>query len=130
MNAKTFILSGLAGGIVNYLTGWLFYDVIFAEQFQSDSGELNMLFILFGCLTGGWMLAYIFQKWASISTLKSGLAAGAMLGLFLGLWSNFFKNDHTLDPDYALMLLDTALSVVMTSLSGAAVGITANMLKS
>lgn len=129
MNVKNFIIGGLAGGVVNYLLGWVFYGVIFTEQFPSDSDEMNMLFILLGCMTSGFLYAYIFDKWASISTLKAGLAAGAILGLFLGLWSNFFMNGNNLEPDYAIFALDVAITVVMGALTGAAVGMANSMLK-
>jgi hypothetical protein len=91
--------------------------------------EMNMLFILLGCMTFAFLYAYIFDKWASISTLKSGLAAGAILRLFLGLWSNFFMNGQTLDSDYAIMALDVAITVVMGSLTDAAIGVANGMLK-
>jgi hypothetical protein len=80
-------------------------------------------------MTFAFLYAYIFDKWASIGTLKGGLAAGAILGLFLGLWSNFFMNGQTLDPDYAIMALDVAITVVMGSLTGAAIGVANGMLK-
>ena len=129
MNLKKFIIGGLAGGVVNYLLGWLFYGVLFTEQFPSDAEEMNMLFIVLGCMTFAFMYAYIFDQWASIGTLKGGLAAGAILGLFLGLWGNFFMNGQTLDPDYAIMALDVAITVVMGSLTGAAIGVANGMLK-
>jgi len=88
-----------------------------------------MLFILLGCMTFAFLYAYIFDQWASIGTLKGGLAAGAILGLFQGLWGNFFMNGQTLDPDYAIMALDVAITVVMGSLTGAAIGVANGMLK-
>ena len=37
MNAKNFLVSGIVGGIVNFLLGWLFYGILFESQFLVSS---------------------------------------------------------------------------------------------
>ena len=46
MNAKNFLVSGIVGGIVNYLLGWLLYGIVFKDQFPVKEGEvMNMTMI-------------------------------------------------------------------------------------
>lgn len=121
MKMKNFLISGITGGIVNFLLGWLFYGILFRDQFP---GEMpNMLFIFFGCMIFGVFIAYIFTKWASITKFTTGMNAGATIGLFLALWSNFFMRANSLEVDYKNMLLDIAISMVLGALVGATVAI-------
>jgi hypothetical protein len=128
MKTKNFIIGGIAGGIINFLGGWVFYGMLFKNQFP-EGENMNMLFIILGCMTFGFLLSYIFNKWANINTLNGGLMAGAILGLFLGLWSNFFQARMLAEPDYQLMLLDVGISIAMGALTGAGIGLVNSKMK-
>ena len=130
MNAKNFLVSGVVGGIVNFLLGWLFYGIIFAAQFPV-TGEMNMTMIVLGSLVGGLFVAYIFAKWAHISNWKTGLQAGAVIGLFLGLYYDFFYNAMKANAniDWQNMGLDILITIVMTALTGAVIAIMVDKMK-
>ena len=54
MKAKNFIAAGLAGGIVDWLLGWLFYGFLFKITFpQPEETSKSMVLILLGCLVFG-----------------------------------------------------------------------------
>ena len=89
MNTKNFLISSVAGSIVYFLLGWVFYDMIFPDLYGSE-GESNLLFVYLGCLTFCLLLGYIFTKWAGISSFMTGLTSGATIGLLYGLSMNFF----------------------------------------
>ena len=122
MNVKNVSISGLVGGIVNFLLGWVFYGMLFKDSFpQPEESTNTMLLIFLGCLTFALFIAYIYTQWAQIKTLATGAKAGAIIGLFLGLNWNIWAvimNDRTLET----LLLDTAITVVMTAITGAAIG--------
>ena len=83
MKTKNFIGSGIAGGIANFFLGWLFYGIIFKDSFpQPDESSNAMILIALGSITFGLFIAYIFTKWAQISTVSSGAKAGAVIGFF------------------------------------------------
>ncbi len=128
MNVKKFLLSGIIGGIVYFLLGWLFYGIVFKSFFPSD-GKENMLFIFLGCMTFGFFVSYIFTKWASISNPKTGTRAGAVIGLFLALFSNFFMNAMVAVPDYKIMVMDVAITTVMSALVGAITALAISKIK-
>ena len=130
MNAKNFLVSGVVGGIVNFLLGWLFYGIVFAAQFPV-TGEMNMTMIVLGSLVGGLFVAYIFAKWAHISNWKTGLQAGAVIGLFLGLYYDFYYNAMKANADinWQNMGLDILITIVMTALTGAVIAIIVDKMK-
>lgn len=124
MKTKNFLIAGIVGGIVDFLLGWLFYGIIFKNTFpQPEESTNTMLFIFLGCITFGLFVAYIYTRWAQISTAATGAKAGAIIGLFFGLFSNFF--DMAMNPEAVLNIaaLDVGISVVMTTIIGAVIGL-------
>ena len=89
MNVTKFLLGTLVGGIVYFLLGWLFYGIIFPNIYPPSETE-RMLFMVLGSLSFGALIAYIFNKWAGISTWMTGAKTGAVIGFFVALWMNFF----------------------------------------
>ncbi len=123
MNTKAFIISGLIGGIVNWLLGWLFYGILFKDFFPPAQETTDtMVFILLGCLAMGFFIAYIYAKWAQISTFKTGATAGLAIGLFMGLIANFFSKGMDNSIGYDRMGIDIAISLVMTAVVGGVIG--------
>ncbi len=124
MKTKNFLVSGIIGGIVDFLLGWLFYGIIFINTFpQPEESSNAMLFIFLGCLTFGLFVSFIFTKWAQITTAITGAKAGAIIGLFIGLFYNFFNLAMNATISMELAALDVAISVVMTCIIGAVIGV-------
>lgn len=116
MNAKNFIVGGIVGGIVNFLLGWVFYGKLFPNIYP-ESPEMKLEFIALGCFTFGFFVSYIFNKWARISNPMSGLYAGAIIGLFNGLSTNFFFYSSK-----ALNVQNMITDVVICTVTGAIIG--------
>ena len=121
MNTKNFLVAGTIGGIVNFLLGWVFYGMLFSAFFP-EGEEMNLVFTFLGCLTSGLFIAFIFAKWARITAPLTGLKAGAIIGLFTSLSMNFFMFSNKA-VDYKYIALDTVISMVISSLVGAAVAV-------
>jgi hypothetical protein len=130
MNAKNFLVSGVVGGIVNFLLGWLLYGIVFESQFPV-TGEMNVTMIVLGSLVGSLFIAYIFAKWAHISNWKTGIQAGAVIGLFLGLYYDLYNNvmRPTADIDWQTVGLDILITIVITALTGAAIAFVIDKMK-
>lgn len=123
MKTKTFVVAGIIGGIVDFVLGWLFYGLIFANFFpKTDESTKSMVFILLGCLTFGLFLSYIFNRWAQISTAATGLKAGAIIGIFMGLITNFFKMAMQSNMSYERFGIDILISILLAAGVGAAIG--------
>lgn len=124
MKTKNFLVAGIVGGIVDFLLGWLFYGIIFKDTFpQPEEGSETMIFIFLGCLTFGLFVSYIYTQWAQISTAATGTKAGAIIGLFVGLYSNFFNMAMNSEAVLNLAALDVVISVVMSAIIGAVIGL-------
>lgn len=123
MKTKNFLISGISGGIVYYLLGWLFYGILLKDFFpQPEESTQMMIFILFGCLTYGLFIAYIFTKWAQISTASSGAKAGATIGFWLGLFFNFFNMAMMPEATYEMAAIDLGVTILSSAITGAIIG--------
>ena len=80
-------------------------------------------------MTFGFLVSYIFNKWAGISNMISGIRAGAVLGLFLGFHNNFFVNAMQTNPNYQNMGLDIAISIALSAIVGGTIAIVNGKLK-
>ncbi|WP_369994110.1 hypothetical protein [Winogradskyella sp.] len=124
MKTKTFAIAGLVGGVVDWLLGWLFYGIIFADTFpQPEEGTNALLYITFGCFSFGFFMSYIYNKWAQITTLATGIKAGAIIGLFMGLIANFFNMAMETSANFEIFAIDIAISIVMAAIVGAVIGL-------
>ena len=124
MSVKNVSISGIVGAVVNFLLGWLFYGLLFKNNFEqpTESSE-NLIFIFLGCLVFALFIAYIYAHWAQIKTASTGAKAGAIIGFFTGLYFNFFNMAMNSDATFQTMLLDVVLTIVMTGITGAFIGL-------
>jgi hypothetical protein len=123
MKTKNFLAAGIAGGITNFLLGWLFYGILLKDQFpQPEESTETMVLIFLGCLSLGLLFAYIFTKWAQISTAASGAKAGLIIGLFIGLYVDLFNLAMLPDATLQLFAMDLGVTIVLSSIVGAVIG--------
>jgi hypothetical protein len=124
MKTKNFLISGLSGGVADFLLGWLFYGMIFKDSFpQPEESSNSMVMIFLGCITFGLFMAYIFTKWANISTAVTGAKAGAIISLFISLAMNFFNMAMDSTSTFQTFALDVAIATVMGAIIGAVIGV-------
>ena len=114
MNTKSFLLSCIAGTIVCFLLGWLFYGTLFTDVYPQNDEEC-MLFIFLGCLFYAFTFALIFNRWAQISTFSSGVKAGFLIGLLWSLSMNFFMyaTKESIDSNFLILIAIDAVSAAI-----------------
>ena len=123
MKTKNFLVSGLVGGIASFFLGWLIWGILFKDFFpQPEESTNSMAMIFLGSLSFGLLFSYIFVKWAQISTAGTGAQAGAVLGLLLALYFDFFQLAMNPEATIQMMAMDVALSIVMAAIIGAIIG--------
>lgn len=128
MKIKNFIIAGVVGGLVDFLLGWLFYGMLFKDFFPQDQANMHLEFIFLGCLVYGLFIAYIFTKWAGITEAGTGAKAGAVIGFFFALSVNLFMMSSK-EPDYQMIVMDTAITIVMSAIVGAVIALVNGKLK-
>lgn len=127
MNAKSFLVSGVVGGIVDFFLGYLFYGILF-KDFFSQNESMNLLFIFLGCMSYGMFISYIFNKWAGITIPITGFKSGAVIGLFTSLIMNFFMFANMV-VNYQHFALDVVVSIVLSAFVGTSVAFVNGKLK-
>jgi hypothetical protein len=127
MNVKNLVAGTLGGGLVYFLLGWVFYEMLFTNIYP-DNGNQNMVFIFIGCLVFTLLLTYIFTQWANITNPMTGAKAGALVGLLYGLSMNFFMY-ACMTPNYGNMILDTLITAIMAGAAGAVIAFILGKLK-
>jgi hypothetical protein len=120
MNMKNFLLAGVAGGITDFLLGWLLYGMLFHEYF--GGGEPNLGLIAAGCLSFGFLMSYIYVGLAGIASFAGGMKAGAIIGIISGLMRNFFQWSMESTVNWEQFAVDVVISIIMGAVVGGVVG--------
>lgn len=120
MDFKKFLLAGLAGTIVYFLLGWLFYGILFTDIYPSNPDEQHLHMVFLGCLVHAFFISYIFNQWAGITNWMSGAQAAALIGFMTALSMNFFMYSNKAF-DFTPFALDVAITTVMSAITGAVI---------
>ena len=127
------LVSGLVGGVVLFLLGWLVWGFALADFFQTSGGSatgiaklepggMDMLYMLLGCIAGGMLFSVIFGRWAGIKTFQTGAIAGAIIGILIALNVDLVmlgsSNIHTLST----VLVDVVANGIVMAVIGGVVG--------
>ena len=128
MNLRT-IVAAIVGAIVLFLTGFLFFGVLLESFFKSQMIEYKGLMretpifvtLFLWNIVWAWLIAFIFDYWATIRTFVGGLKGGAiiMFAVVFGVnLANYtFMNIYTGNP-----LVPIAVSVIVQTVMGALAG--------
>lgn len=124
--------AALAGGIVMFLLGFLFYVVLFATHFQDNMVQYSGLMkdppvywsIFLFNFVWALLIAVVLDHWAKLSGWAEGAKAGAIIMFLIGLATNLdfyaFLNMH---KSFAPVLVHLIVITVMGGVSGAAIGL-------
>lgn len=92
------IISAVIGGIASFLCGFICYNVLLSNYFKENvkygaivKAPYELWAIFTANILMGFFFVIIFEKWASISTFKSGFKAGAWMGLLIGATFNLLN---------------------------------------
>lgn len=93
MSTNKILIAGLVAGIVAFFLGWLVWGIVLAGMSESfagtatgvNRGEEDMIWwaLVLGNLLMGLFFAYIFGRWANITTPATGAKAGGIIGLLI-----------------------------------------------
>lgn len=92
MNVKL-LLATLAGAVAAFLLGWLFWGVLLTDFFAANTNTFeglekempNLILMFFSNVVIAFLLGFIFQRWAHISTFVGGLKGGAIIGILIAI---------------------------------------------
>lgn len=119
--SKNLIISTIAGTLVYFFLGFIFYRLIFSNLYPSNGNE-NMLFVFLGCLFFVILLVYVMVFKLNIISKRFGLKMGAVIGGLFNASSNFFMYSSK-TPEFDKMLIDILIGVVIGGLTGVVIAI-------
>ncbi|MES2372807.1 MAG: hypothetical protein V4557_09525 [Bacteroidota bacterium] len=130
MNTSKFIVSGIVGGIVSCLGGYLLYGMLLKDFFASHAtvqvmrSPETMIWwsLIAGCIFSGLLYSYIFNKWANINSLGGGVSAGLVLGLLSGAAMDLINYGTANMMDITGAVADIGVGGILGALTGGAVG--------
>jgi hypothetical protein len=131
MSIKKITIAGLAGGVAAFLLGWLVYGIILKDMIAEHSNtsfmraETDMIWwaLIVSNLAWGFLLAYIYNRWANITSPGAGFSAGAIICLLIGLsYSLSMYSMSTLYTDSTGLIMDIVTGTIMGGIIGAIVG--------
>ena len=132
MNNKKLFISATAGFVVYFLLGWLVYGILlvdfYAKHYIGPEGvtlsdeEMRLWAMGTGNYLFALLLAYIYLRWANISTFMEGAKAGALIGGFIAGSINLMLYAMNNMNDLFITLVDIPVAAAVSSLVGGAIG--------
>lgn len=128
------ILAGIAGAVVAFLLGWLLWGVLAMDFMMANTThyeglmkEMPNLFLIFlSNLIWGLFVAYVFDRWASISTFTGGMVGGLIIALPISLMFDLYflagMNLYNVQAVVVDVLLNTVVGVVIGGVIGWVLG--------
>jgi hypothetical protein len=129
----------IAGGIVFFVLGFVIYGLVLDNMVMKPNmntfpGLMNetpvWLPLILANLVSALLLAYIFDKWASISTFVGGLQGGAIVWFLTSLsFQLMFLAFMNIHKNYTPVIADIIGSTVMGAIGGGVIGQVLGMMK-
>jgi hypothetical protein len=128
----------VAGGIAFFILGFVIYGLILDPMVMKPNmieyaGMMKdppmWIPLVLANLVNAFLLAFIFDKWASISTFAGGLKGGAIVMFIISLmFQMMFLAFMNMTKNYIPMVADIVGSTVMGAIGGGVIGAVLGMM--
>jgi hypothetical protein len=136
MNAKTFVIGTIVGGIMLFVLGYVIFDLLLGSYMEGQMSEAAAqvtrdppLFWAVGVACLAWA-ALVCHALGSRSGAGTGATVGAVVGVLLWLTADFFNYGIQTLISLQWAIVDPLLSGILSGIAGAAIGIVVGKLKS
>jgi hypothetical protein len=130
----------VAGGITFFILGFIIFGLLLGPSIMQPAMNPDAAKLMYdppvwaplivGNLVLALLLAYIFDKWATISTFVGGLIGGAIIVFLMDVYIQMmflaFMKMHT---SYTPVIADIIGSTVMGALAGGVIGVVLGLMK-
>ncbi len=93
------------------------------------AGGPELISILLGSLTLGFLITFLFQKYKQVTTPLTALRAGLKLGVFFGLMNVFSQQSDLFSSELPMMAWEFLITMIVTSVTAGAIGFVLNKLE-
>jgi hypothetical protein len=129
----------VAGGIAFFILGFLIYGMVLdplvmrpnttPEALKLMKDPPTWVFLILGNLVAAFLLAYIFDKWATIRTFVGGVTGGAVIFFIIALYFQLmFAAFMNMTNGYMPAVVDVIGTTILGGLSGGVVGLVLGMM--
>ena len=129
----------VAGGITFFILGFVIFGLILDPMVMkpNTSPEVAKLmkdppawaFLILGNLVAAFLLAYIFDKWATISTFVGGLIGGATIWFIIAVYFQLmFAAFMNMSTSYIPAVADVIGTTILGAGAGGVVGLVLGMM--
>lgn len=98
-----------------YQANTVVYDGLYKEM-------PNLILLFLANLAMAFLIAWIFQKWANISTLSGGFTAGLLIGFLIGLTNDLMFYSMMNLYTSTLLFVDIIVAAIVVGIVGACIG--------
>lgn len=123
----------IAGGITFFVLGYVIYGLILDPLVMKPNMNPDLakfmkdppvwVFLVLGNMVAALLLAYIFEKWATISTFAGGVMGGAVIFFIMALHIQLmFLAFMNMTTSYVPVIADVIGSTVLGGIAGGVVG--------
>ena len=129
----------VAGGVVFFILGFIVYGLILDPMVMRPNTNPDALKLMkdppvwipliLANLVSAFLLAYIFEKWASIRTFATGASAGATIMFLISLsFQLMFYAFMKMTDSFTPMIADILGSVILGAIGGGVIGLVLGMM--
>lgn len=123
------VTAGIAGGVIFFLLGWLFYGIILMDFLSENSGLPaslqkripDMLPLAVANLAWGFLYALVLGRWGTQLTIMQGVKHGALLALLVALFIDLSLYATTTIIDFKCLVADIIAMTIIGAIGGAAI---------
>ncbi|MBC7721294.1 MAG: hypothetical protein H7068_04675 [Pedobacter sp.] len=133
MNFKKILLPGIAGGVVFFFLGYLFYAVLFKNVMvgpiagvERPMDQIVWWSLMLGCVLYGVLLAFILAK-SNDASLITSIITAATVGFLATSYFDFTMHATTYLLGKKALICDVAISTVMSAITGAVIAFVAGL---
>lgn len=124
------LLAALAGGVAMFFSGWVIFGILLMDTMRdmnpgmAASSKEPMVMWALALSNILWALFYalIFNKWAGISTFKTGAIAGAWMTALIGISFDLSMFSMTTMTSMNGALLNILPNALFGAISGGVIG--------
>ncbi|MBK9480609.1 MAG: DUF1761 family protein [Bacteroidetes bacterium] len=134
MNFTKFLIASLVGAIVFFFAGWLIYGILLSDIMAKamtpeanalNKTEPNLVVMFVSNLMYGLLYAYIFERWAKITTFMGGATAGTLIAVLIAAAFDLqFVAMTNMINDITFVFIDIACNAVIGAMVGGVIGLT------
>jgi hypothetical protein len=129
----------VAGGIAFFILGFLIYGMVLDPLVMRPNTTPDALklmkeppiwvFLILGNMVAAFLLAYIFDKWATIRTFAGGVMGGAVIFFIIALYFQLmFAAFMNVTNGYLPAVADVIGTTILGGLAGGVVGLVLGMM--